>query len=67
MGFEWSNMSYQQVEAGGKSYIAFLMALFFVYLVLSALYESWSLPMAILLGTPFASLAPSFQSGASAN
>lgn len=54
MGFQWSNLSYQEKEAGGKSSTAFLMALVFVFLILAAQYESWKLPFSVLLGTPWA-------------
>jgi HAE1 family hydrophobic/amphiphilic exporter-1 len=54
MGFEWSNMSYQEKEASGSGSVVFLFALIFVFLILAAQYESWSLPFSILLGTPFA-------------
>jgi HAE1 family hydrophobic/amphiphilic exporter-1 len=54
MGYEWSNMSYQEKQAAGSGGIVFLFSLIFVYLILAAQYESWSLPFSILLGTPFA-------------
>jgi HAE1 family hydrophobic/amphiphilic exporter-1 len=54
MGYEWSNMSYQEKVAGGSGSIVFVFALVFVFLILAAQYESWSLPFSILLGTPFA-------------
>lgn len=54
MGYEWSNMSYQEKVAGGAGTIIFVFSLIFVYLILAAQYESWSLPFSILLGTPFA-------------
>jgi HAE1 family hydrophobic/amphiphilic exporter-1 len=54
MGYQWSNLSYQEKEAGGKSSNAFLMALVFVFLILAAQYESWKLPFSVLLGTPWA-------------
>ena len=54
MGYEWSNMSFQEKKAGGAGSIVFVFALLFVFLILAAQYESWSLPMSILLGTPFA-------------
>jgi HAE1 family hydrophobic/amphiphilic exporter-1 len=56
MGFEWSNMSYQEKKAAGTGSIVFLFALVLVFLILAAQYESWSLPFSILLGTPFAIL-----------
>jgi HAE1 family hydrophobic/amphiphilic exporter-1 len=54
MGYEWTNMSYQEREAAGSGNIVFVFALVFVFLILAAQYESWSLPLSILLGTPFA-------------
>ncbi len=54
MGYEWSNMSYQERVAGGAGAIIFVFSLVFVFLILAAQYESWSLPFSILLGTPFA-------------
>ncbi|WNJ20290.1 efflux RND transporter permease subunit [Pontibacter sp. G13] len=54
MSIAWNGMSYQEKEASGTGYIVFVFSLIFVYLILAAQYESWSLPMSILLGTPFA-------------
>ena len=54
MGYQWSNMSYQEKKAAGTGGIVFVFALLFVFLILAAQYESWSLPLSILLGTPFA-------------
>jgi HAE1 family hydrophobic/amphiphilic exporter-1 len=54
MGYEWSNMSYQEKKASGTGAIVFAFSLLFVFLILCAQYESWSLPFSILLGTPFA-------------
>lgn len=54
MGYEWSGMSYQEKKAAGSGSIVFVFALIFVFLILAAQYESWSLPFSILLGTPFA-------------
>jgi HAE1 family hydrophobic/amphiphilic exporter-1 len=47
-------MSYQEVEAAGSGATVFIFALLFVFLILSAQYESWSLPLSVLLGIPFA-------------
>jgi HAE1 family hydrophobic/amphiphilic exporter-1 len=52
--YDWANMSYQEVKAAGTAAIVFVFALLFVFLLLSAQYESWSLPLSVLLGTPFA-------------
>ena len=54
MGYQWSNISYQEKAAEGSSGQAFLMALVFVFLILAAQYESWKLPFSVLLGTPWA-------------
>jgi HAE1 family hydrophobic/amphiphilic exporter-1 len=47
-------MSYQEKLAAGKGARVFFLALIFVFLLLAALYESWSLPFSVLLGTPLA-------------
>lgn len=53
-GYEWSNMSYQEEVASGQGAIVFIFAILFVFLILAAQYESWTLPVSVLLGTPFA-------------
>jgi len=50
---EWTAMSYQEQHAGGAASI-FALSLFFVFLILAGLYESWSLPWSVLLTTPIA-------------
>jgi HAE1 family hydrophobic/amphiphilic exporter-1 len=54
MGVAWSNMSFQEKRAAGTAGVVFVFSLVFVFLILAAQYESWSLPFSILLGTPFA-------------
>jgi HAE1 family hydrophobic/amphiphilic exporter-1 len=56
MGFDYLGMSYQEQKAreGVSSSIIFGFSLFFVFLILAALYESWSLPFSVLLSTPVA-------------
>jgi HAE1 family hydrophobic/amphiphilic exporter-1 len=54
MSYSWNAMSYQERAAAGTGGIVFVMALIFVFLILSAQYESWSLPLGVLLGTPIA-------------
>jgi HAE1 family hydrophobic/amphiphilic exporter-1 len=56
MGFQWSNISYQEKAAAGSSGSAFAMALLFVFLILAAQYESWKLPISVLMGTPWAAM-----------
>ncbi len=54
MGIEWTGVSYQEKLATGQAGIIFALAVLFVYLVLCALYESWSIPFAIILAVPLA-------------
>jgi HAE1 family hydrophobic/amphiphilic exporter-1 len=54
MGYAWSDMSYQEKKAAGGQAMVFAMSLVFVFLILAALYESWSLPFSVLLSTPVA-------------
>lgn len=54
MGTAWNAMSFQENKASGSLGIILTFSLVFVFLILAAQYESWSLPFAILLGTPFA-------------
>jgi multidrug efflux pump subunit AcrB len=59
-GYEWSGQSFQEKRAEGQSVFVFGLAIVMVFLLLAALYESWSLPFAVLLGTPFALLGALF-------
>ncbi|WP_456459496.1 efflux RND transporter permease subunit [Reichenbachiella sp.] len=54
MSFSWNAMSFQEKKASGSLGVILTFSLVFVFLILSAQYESWSLPLSILLGTPFA-------------
>ncbi len=54
--FEWSALSYQEREAGGKILFLFALALLFGYLFLVGQYESWNIPLSIILSIPVASL-----------
>ena len=54
MGYDWADMSYQEVKAAGAGGKVFIMSLVFVFLILAALYESWSLPFGVLLSVPVA-------------
>jgi hydrophobic/amphiphilic exporter-1 (mainly G- bacteria), HAE1 family len=52
--FEWTGLSLEEIKSGGQSAMFFGLGLFVVYLVLSALYESFLLPLIILLSVPMA-------------
>jgi hydrophobic/amphiphilic exporter-1 (mainly G- bacteria), HAE1 family len=56
MGYDYMGMSYQEKKAaeGVSPVVIFSMSLLFVFLILAAQYESWSLPFSVLLGTPIA-------------
>jgi HAE1 family hydrophobic/amphiphilic exporter-1 len=54
MGYDWADMSYQEVKAAGAGGKVFVLSIIFVFLILAALYESWSLPWAVLLTVPVA-------------
>jgi multidrug efflux pump len=51
--FAWSGLSYDEKRAGGTSTVAFMFGLIFVFLVLAAQYESWTLPGAVMTAVPF--------------
>jgi HAE1 family hydrophobic/amphiphilic exporter-1 len=55
-GYAWSDMSYQEKKAEGGQAIVFGMSIMFVFLILAAMYESWSLPFSVLLSVPVAVL-----------
>ena len=55
-GFEWTALSYQEKLVGGQIYFVFALALLLVYFVLAGQYESWLLPLAVLLAVPMALL-----------
>jgi HAE1 family hydrophobic/amphiphilic exporter-1 len=59
MGYDWADMSYQEKRAPNPA-ITFAIAIFLVFLVLAAQYESWALPFSVLLGTPFAAFGAYF-------
>ncbi len=60
IGFEWTDLSYQQVTQGNAALVVFPLAVLLVFLVLAALYESWTLPLAIILIVPMCLLAALF-------
>ena len=54
VGYDLSDLSYQERKASGTGAAGFAMSLVFVFLILAALYESWSLPFSVLLTVPIA-------------
>jgi len=51
-GYDFSGLSYEEIQAGSQTFYIFLFSLTFVFLFLAALYESWSVPFSVLLGVP---------------
>ena len=51
-GFEWTEIAYQEEQAGAAGLLIFPLSVLFVFLMLTAQYESWSLPMAVILIVP---------------
>src|SRR5579863_6624854 len=52
MAYDWTELTFLQLQAGNSAIIAFILAVVFVFLVLAAQYESWSLPLAVILVVP---------------
>ena len=57
ISFEWTELTYQQILAGNTAILVFPLCVLLVFLVLSALYESWSLPLAVILIVPMVLLS----------
>jgi multidrug efflux pump len=55
--FEWTQLTYQQVSAGNTAILIFPLCVLFVFLALAAQYESWSLPLAVILIVPMCLLS----------
>ena len=55
-GYEWTSVAYQETKAGSTTMLVFAMALLVAFLVLSAQYESWTSPIAAIMGLPIALL-----------
>lgn len=56
IGYEWTELSYQEQAAAGSTNIIFVLAIVLVFLVLAAQYESWTLPIGVVLAVPTALL-----------
>jgi multidrug efflux pump len=57
LSFEWTDLTYQQILAGNTAILVFPLCVLLVFLVLSSLYESWSLPLAVILIVPMVLLS----------
>jgi multidrug efflux pump len=55
-GYEWAGEAREEVSSGSTSAIAFIFGLIFVFMILAAQYESWSLPVGVMMAVPFAIL-----------
>ncbi len=53
-GFEWTGITFQEIKAGSIATIVFALAIVFVFLILAAQYESWTMPFMVLLSVPLA-------------
>ncbi|HKP61870.1 MAG TPA: multidrug efflux RND transporter permease subunit [Polyangiales bacterium] len=60
MSFEWTDLSYRQVNEGNANLLAFPLAVLLAFLVLAALYESWVLPLAVIMIVPMCVLSALF-------
>jgi len=58
--FEWTDLSFQESRVGSAGYYIFVLSVIFVFLALSAQYESWSLPLAIMLIVPMCLFSAAF-------
>ena len=57
MGFEWTDLAFQQRQTGNTTLLIFAASVLFVFMVLAAQYESWSLPLSVVLIVPMCLLA----------
>ena len=60
VSFEWTDLSYQEAKVGRTGYYIFVLSVIFVFLALAAQYESWSLPLAIMLIVPMCLFSAAF-------
>ncbi len=56
LGYEWTGLSYQEIQAGSQSAILMGLSILVVFMVLAALYESWAIPLAVMLAVPLGML-----------
>ncbi|WP_368647107.1 multidrug efflux RND transporter permease subunit [Castellaniella ginsengisoli] len=56
LGYEWTGLSYQEIQAGSQSAILMGLSILVVFMVLAALYESWAIPLSVMLAVPLGML-----------
>ncbi|MGB3274595.1 MAG: efflux RND transporter permease subunit [Castellaniella sp.] len=56
LGYEWTGLSYQEIQAGSQSTILMALSILVVFMVLAALYESWAIPLSVMLAVPLGML-----------
>ena len=52
MSFEWTELAYLELQAGNTAMLVFAFSIVMVFLVLAAQFESWSMPLAVILSVP---------------
>jgi multidrug efflux pump len=52
VGYSWSDVSYQEQKSGSQTWLLYTVSMVFVFLCLAALYESWSIPISVILAVP---------------
>lgn len=55
-GYEWTGLSYQEIQAGGQTVLLMGLAILVIFMVLAALYESWAIPLSVMLAVPLGML-----------
>ncbi|WP_322994928.1 efflux RND transporter permease subunit [Castellaniella sp.] len=56
LAYEWTGLSYQEIQAGNQSTILMALSVLVVFMVLAALYESWAIPLSVMLAVPLGML-----------
>jgi len=56
LGYEWTGLSYQEIQAGSQSAVLMGLSILVVFMVLAALYESWAIPLSVMLAVPLGML-----------
>ena len=57
MSYEWTEMAYLELQAGNTAIIVFAFSIVMVFLVLAAQFESWAMPLAVILSVPLCMLS----------